>query len=89
MLNHRPCETCKTDTLHYGTKCSECGTINAPSTVSTGLQRIRTKYMMQGIVGEERYYALRTRIGIERAKHLKREGRRFVDTPLRRGSRSY
>lgn len=87
MLNHRPCETCKSDTLHYGTKCQTCGTITVPNTVASGRRRIQAKYMAhKGMAGKERYYALRERVGIERARYLKREGRRFADTPLKRGS---
>lgn len=90
MLNHRPCVTCKEDTLHYSTKCRQCGTVNMDCTgaVSRGLDRVRTRYMAKGERGKEQYYQLRESIDYQRAAYLKRDGKRFVDTPLRRGERS-
>jgi hypothetical protein len=92
MLNRRPCATCRTDTVHYSTKCQQCGALNLDGVGAVGeaKRRIRARYHAgAGIAGVENYNNMRRKLDLERALYLKKAGKRFKDVPLKRGHQNY
>lgn len=92
MLNRRPCASCQADTVHYSTKCQQCGALNLDGVGAVGeaKRRIRAKYHAKsGMVGVERYNTMRRKLDLDRAQYLKKSGKRFKDIPLKRGHQNY